>query len=236
MISGSSGAGKSTLMRLLYGAEHADSGSVRVFGHHTRRLRRSSIAQLRRRIGVVPQRLTLLDDRTALDNVAIALKVRGLRRKQANVRAAEALARVGLADAVDERVLVLSHGERQRVAIARALVTNPALILLDEPTSHLSAGLARELLDTIGELCAGEASALIATTDRQLLESGSRRSWTHHELRDGQLYPADLHRLDDALVAAQAQVADVLAAEHRVEIEALPNVVPFPLARAGGAE
>ncbi len=236
MISGTSGAGKSTLLRLLYGAEHADSGSVRVFGHNTRRLRRSSIALLRRRIGIVPQELTLLEDRSALDNVAIPLQVRALPRKAVRVQAAEALAHVGLAEAVDESVHRLSHGERQRVAIARALVARPLLILLDEPTSHLSSALAAELVATLDELCSGDASALIATTDRELLAAGTRRGWKHHELCDGQLYPVELHRLDEALAAAHEQVVDVPPAEHAIEIEALPNVVPFPLARAGGAE
>ena len=236
MISGSSGDGKSTLLRLLYGAERADSGSVRVFGHNTARLRRSSVALLRRRIGIVPQDLQLLEERSALDNVALALQVRALPGRVVRAQAAEALAHMGLGDACDVRVRVLSHGERQRVAIARALVSKPLLLLLDEPTSHLSPPLVSTLIETITGLCTGDTSALIATTDRQVLACGSRRGWRHFELADGVLHSADLHRLDDALEQAEHDVADIVPSGTHIHIEELPNVVPFPLARVGGAE
>jgi len=236
MISGGSGAGKSTLLKLLYGGERADAGTVRVFGHDTKRLRRASLALLRRRIGIVPQHLGLLDDRSAFDNVALALQIRAISAGSVRVGAAEALAKLGLADAVDERAGRLSQGERQRVALARALVGEPQLLLLDEPTSHLSVGLTADLLNTIDELRPLEVTTVIATTDRQVLASGSRRGWNHFELRAGQLHPADLYQLQDDEVTQQPDISDRTTTPDLSDLEAMPNVVPFPLARAGGAE
>jgi cell division transport system ATP-binding protein len=241
LVSGESGAGKSTLLELLYGAKLADSGAVRVFGHNVARLRRSSIAQLRRRIGVVPQGLQLLDDRTALENVALALEVRAMPRGEVRARAAEILGTFGLAYAVDAPVSLLSQGERQRVAISRALVSSPLLMVLDEPTAHLDPQSCDLLLQTLGELCATDACAVIATNNRRVISHGCLRGWTHYELADGVLGESDAYAtpdLEDVPVVEETQ--EIAPEPYEVEIEYAPeevaNVVPFPVARAGGSE
>lgn len=243
LISGASGCGKTTLLEHLYGAKLADSGSVRVFGHNVARLRRSSIAQLRRRIGIVPQDLQLLEDRTALQNVAIVLEIRAMSRREAEIRAAETLGHLGLAAKIDRPLSSLSQGERQRVAIARALVSSPLLLVFDEPTAHLDPAITEQLLETIGALCSRDACAVIATNDRAVLSNGCMRGWNHYELADGRLQKADLYAapaVEDVPVVEQT--TEIEPGVDEVEIEITPieedvgNIVPFPMARAGGTE
>src|SRR5439155_16351754 len=121
LLTGPSGAGKSTLLRLLFAAERADGGTVRVAGRDIHRLRRSAIPFLRRNIGVVFQDFKLLRDRTARDNVAVTMEILGLSPREAGQRAQVALDAVGLGGKEDRRVDTLSGGEQQRVAVARAI-------------------------------------------------------------------------------------------------------------------
>ena len=240
VVSGLSGAGKTTLIKLLYAAEFADAGVVKVFGHDIRRLRMSSIGLLRRRIGVVPQSLDLLIDRSALDNVALPLEVRAQNRKVARIRAAEALGSCGVAPFADALVIQLSVGEQQRVAIARALVTEPALLLLDEPTAHLDAVATAGLVALIDAQLERKATVLVVSNDPRLLDAAEVRGWRQLELSDGKLSvpsevesPAgDLAEEDEYLVEVDAS-GEIDAGQG----ESRPNVVPFPrVARAGGVE
>ncbi len=232
VITGPTGSGKSTLLSLLYGAAVADAGQVRLFGHDVRRLRRSSIALLRRRVGVVPQQLRLLADRTAVANVALALEVRGERPRAARLRAAEMLSRVGLAAAVDRPVELLSSGEAQRVAIARAAVGEPALLLLDEPTAHQD-DAGRELVIEL----LSRGSGVAVSSDPELLAAARMRDWPVFELSGGHLVstvPAPLQlplTSDDA--TAIAGELDAGPELDEVEIEIIDDsteaeIVPFP--------
>jgi ABC-type ATPase involved in cell division len=236
IVTGASGAGKSSLLAMLYGAELVDGGRVKMFGHDLRRLRRSSIALLRRRIGILPQDLRLLDERTAAANVALALEVRGARARDARLAATETLARVGLAEVVDAPVRELSRGEAQRVALARAIVGDPALLLLDEPTAHQDDAGRELVVDVLRDF-----PAIVATGDAALIDSARIHGWRQLELAGGLLQPV-ADGMPDGVAITSDDVADhsgAVAGEiwdsayDDIEIdvsepEGEANVVPFP--------
>lgn len=214
VVTGPSGAGKSTLIRVMAGVLPPSSGVVRLFGHDVQRLRASSLPRLRRRIGLVEQDVALVDDRTALNNVALALEVRGMPRREVRARAAEALGAVGLAWYVDAVCGDLSAGERARVAIARALVGDPAILLLDEPTGHLDRGHTADLLCHVGDLAAAGAPVVIASNDADVIDAARSNDWRLVSLDRGRIeFPVDM----------DAELPDTA-----------PNIVPFPVAAAGG--
>jgi lipoprotein-releasing system ATP-binding protein len=138
-ITGQSGAGKSTLLHLLGGLDRADSGSVRYFGtHQINELNEQDLSDFRNRhLGFVWQHPSLLPEFTALENIMMPLLIRGIPPDTAAKSARERLNEVGLAARAGHRAGELSGGEQQRVALARALVTNPKVLLADEPTGSL---------------------------------------------------------------------------------------------------
>jgi cell division transport system ATP-binding protein len=164
VLTGSSGAGKSTVLRLICGLEAPSSGRVTVAGEDIARMPRKALPFLRRSLGVVPQNLLLLNDRSVLDNVALPALAAGLSRAAARERAQAALARVTLDPAL-ARVPpnALSGGEQQRVALARAIVNRPALVLADEPTAHVDEQGAAELLLLLEQFAIAGVTILMAT-------------------------------------------------------------------------
>jgi len=137
-VTGASGSGKSTFMHLLGWLDQLDQGTYLFEGRAVERLSRRQLAQLRsRRIGFVFQSFNLLPRTPLVDNVALPLSYQGIGRRERRRRATEMLGRVGLADRLRHHPNQLSGGQQQRVAIARALVTNPAVVLADEPTGNL---------------------------------------------------------------------------------------------------
>jgi cell division transport system ATP-binding protein len=174
-ITGPSGAGKSTLLKLIYRADTVDEGRILFCGRDIARLTEDSIPHLRRNIGVVFQDFRLVPYWTVYQNVAVALEVMGLSARVIRARVAVALERVGLDGRGDDNVSVLSGGEQQRVAIARAIVTEPAIILADEPTGNLDPVLALDILGLFEEIHEGGTTVLFATHDRSLLEVSPRR-------------------------------------------------------------
>jgi polar amino acid transport system ATP-binding protein len=168
---GPSGSGKSTLLRCLNGLEAHDAGDVVVLGAAAPRsdvpapARERAWRPLRRRIGFVFQAFHLYPHLTATGNVALApVTVAGAPRAEAEARARELLARVGLSDKADVLPAELSGGQRQRVAIARSLAMDPEILLFDEPTSALDPEMIGEVLDVIRALAAEHARTILLVT------------------------------------------------------------------------
>ncbi len=168
-VTGPSGAGKSTLLRLIYAAEQATAGTVRVAGHDLARLKPRSVPFLRRNIGVVFQDFKLLPSRTAAANVAIGLEVLGLPPRRIRARTRQVLAQVGLTGRGHLRPDVLSGGEQQRVAVARAIINEPAIVLADEPTGNLDSDKGFEIMTLLERVQRKGATLVVATHDTELV-------------------------------------------------------------------
>src|SRR5262247_517883 len=175
---GASGAGKSSLLRLMYMALRPSSGRVNLFGRDLDGLRRREIPLLRRRIGVVFQDFRLLSNLTALDNVALPLRIAGVRESQVRQHVTELLQWVGLADHVGSYPATLSGGQQQRVAIARAVIARPSLLLADEPTGNVDDSIGVRLMYLFEELNKMGTTVVIATHNERLVSK-----FRHRQLR-----------------------------------------------------
>ena len=187
-IMGPSGSGKSTLLGLLGGLDRPTSGTLAFEGRDVATLPDDELARVRNRIvGFVFQNFQLLPRTSALGNVALPLVYRGVSRAERRRRAAEALAAVGLAHRMDHRPSQLSGGEQQRVAIARALVTEPRMLLADEPTGNLDSRAGEEVLTLLTRLHAERGVALVVVTHDA---SVAARLGRVLHVRDGRLHRA----------------------------------------------
>jgi len=152
-LMGPSGSGKSTLLHLIAAMDYATAGEIRVLGHNLSELNDRQIAHWRNEnVGFVFQSFNLIPVLTAMENVELPLKLTNLKKQERLDHAATALKLVGLGDRMSHFPRQLSGGQEQRVAIARAIVTDPALILADEPTGNLDAGSAQEILTILSRL------------------------------------------------------------------------------------
>jgi cell division transport system ATP-binding protein len=169
-LTGPSGAGKSSLLRLMYLAHRPSRGLISMFGRDVSTIPRRELAALRRRIGVVFQEFKLLDHLSALDNVALPLRIAGAREGQIRDHVAELLRWVGLEGRIEERPSTLSGGEQQRVAIARAVIGRPQILLADEPTGNVDPEIALRLMYLLEELNKIGTTVVVATHNESLLE------------------------------------------------------------------
>jgi putative ABC transport system ATP-binding protein len=174
-IIGPSGSGKSTLMHILGALDTPSSGTYRLAGESVGGMSEAALAVVRnRRIGFVFQQFNLLATMTAWQNVELPLAYAGVHRAERKERAMAALGRVGLAGRVEHRPGELSGGQQQRVAVARALVTEPDLILADEPTGNLDSVSARDVLHLMDELHQAGRTLVLITHDTEVASASGR--------------------------------------------------------------
>lgn len=168
-LTGESGAGKSSLLRLMYLAHRPSRGLITLFGNDTSIAPRAALPPMRRRIGVVFQEFRLLDHLTALENVALPLRIAGAKEEEIRDHVKELLKWVELEDQIDARPPTLSGGQKQRVAIARAVIARPRLLLADEPTGNVDDRIAMRLMHLLEELNKVGTTVLIATHNDALV-------------------------------------------------------------------
>jgi putative ABC transport system ATP-binding protein len=187
-VMGPSGSGKSTFMNLLGCLDRPTSGEYLLGGRRVSELEGDALAAVRNRhIGFVFQSSNLLARTGALENVELPLVYTGVPARQRRARAREMLARVGLAERADHQPAQLSGGQQQRVAIARALVTQPLLILADEPTGALDSRTSLEIMGLLQELNRGGMTVVLVTHEAEVARFARRVLY----FRDGRVVKSD---------------------------------------------
>ncbi len=190
-IVGPSGSGKTTLLQLMGTLDRPTAGTVRIAGTDVATLRDRALSRMRAHtIGFVFQQFHLSAMMSVRDNVAEGLLYAGVRHRERQRRAVEALDRLGLGHRLTHRPHMLSGGERQRVAIARAIVGNPSLVLADEPTGNLDTDNGRIVIEILRDLAAEGTAVVVITHDHEVAAAMDRRI----SLRDGLLDQADSTR------------------------------------------
>jgi putative ABC transport system ATP-binding protein len=175
-ILGPSGSGKSTLMNILGCLDQANSGEYLLDGEEVTRLSERKLSLIRsRRIGFVFQQFNLLQKFSAYENVELPLIYQGRPASERKERTLRALEQVGLTDRMKHRPNELSGGQQQRVAIARALVTDPALILADEPTGNLDSRSGRDIMALLRQVHGAGNCIVVITHDQQIAAQADRR-------------------------------------------------------------
>lgn len=214
VIAGAAGVGTSRLVAAAVGEVPPAGGRIEVMGRDVGKLRRSSLRLLRRRIGIVPQELCLLEDRDVQLNIVLPLEIDGIPRSISITRAADVMLRLGLEEIADVPVCELPPSIKQRVAVARALVRDPELVIADHPTSMQDADGAELVCSALAEATA-TAAVLVFGREPALLAIAERRAWRRLALANGQLQALDQIELEIP--------------------ESIPNIVPFPIsARTAG--
>jgi putative ABC transport system ATP-binding protein len=190
-LMGASGSGKSTLLHLLGCLDRPSSGEYRLEGEEVSRLTSNERAHVRNaRIGFIFQTFNLLPNSTALENVVLPLLYQGA-REDVHQRGRAVLAEVGLERRLGHLPNQLSGGQRQRVAIARALVTDPSLVLADEPTGNLDSATGREILQLLARMHQRGRTILLVTHDVQVAEYAQRALY----MQDGKFISEGVHDL-----------------------------------------
>ena len=169
-VVGASGAGKSTILKLIYMDEQPTSGKVVVDDFDSSMIERNDIPYLRRRVGMIFQDFQLLNDRNVFENVALALEVMNVRKREIKKRVLQALNSVGLGHRAQYHPLELSGGEQQRVSIARAVIKDPVVLLADEPTGNLDPAVAKEILNLLQRIHQRGTAVVMATHNYGLIE------------------------------------------------------------------
>ncbi len=183
-LTGPSGAGKTTLLKLMYMALRPTRGLVHLFGRDISLTPRAELPELRRQIGVVFQEFRLIDHLSAVENVALPLRVANIKQGTIDSHVRELLSWVGLGDYLNAKPPTLSGGQQQRVAIARAIINRPRLLLADEPTGNVDDHIALRLMHLFEELNKTGTTIVIATHNETLLK---KFGYPLLQLNDGEL-------------------------------------------------
>jgi len=231
LIVGAAGIGTSRILAAALGELPATEGRIEVLGRDVGKLRRSSLRLLRRRVGIVPQELCLLDDRSAQLNVVLPLEIDGVPRSVSVTRAASLLAQLGLEAQASLPVDCLSASARQRVAVARALVRQPELLIADHPTSMQDAEGAELVCAAIAHAAKQGAACLVLGRDPALRVIAEREGWRQLVMVDGTLTPLSEVKLDGTTIeelivgieTAPVHVPEAISPEPTPD-----NIVPFP--------
>lgn len=183
-ILGPSGSGKSTIMNIMGCIDTPTTGEYLLDGNNVAHKSEDELANIRNKtIGFIFQKFNLLSKYTAVHNVEIPILLRGVSRKEANIKAVKALEMVGLTDRMHHKPMELSGGQRQRVAIARALVGEPDILLADEPTGNLDSKSGEEVMDLIVDLNKRGNTIIIITHDNEIAKKAHRII----NIRDGEI-------------------------------------------------
>ncbi|MDR1696965.1 MAG: ATP-binding cassette domain-containing protein [Rickettsiales bacterium] len=166
-LSGASGAGKTTLLRLIYQLHKPTRGQIKLFGKNTSGISRDEIADLRRKMSIVFQNYSLISNLSVFDNIALPLRVRGIAESYVRKLTGRALEWVGLSQYANTRPLALSGGQQQKVAVARAIITQPEVLLADEPTGNLDDDAATKLMDLFIQMNKSFGTTIIMATHSQ---------------------------------------------------------------------
>jgi len=198
-LAGPSGSGKTTMLNIIGGLDEADSGKVVVDGKVLNEMSQSEIAGLRLdKVGFVFQAYNLIPVLSALENVEFVMLLQGVPAKERRERAMEILNDVGLSDKYDRRPAELSGGQQQRVAVARAIVSNPSIVLADEPTANLDSKTGRGLLEMMREMNEKKGVTFIFSTHDHMVMAFARRlvSLRDGRIEDDQVKKGDIERHD----------------------------------------
>lgn len=196
LLMGPSGSGKTTLLTLLSGLLRPTSGSIMIYHNENphqaielTELSQDELAKLTlEKMGFIFQHFNLLSSLTALENVMVPLLIKGVKKKEAEERAKRLLVELGLEDRLNSKPEKLSGGEQQRVSIARALITDPDIIIADEPTANLDSKNGREVIELIHERAKRDGKGvIIATHDPRIVDFADRILY----MEDGKIYEKD---------------------------------------------
>lgn len=233
LVVGAAGVGTSRLVAAALGECDLSEGRIDVFGRDVSKLRRSSLRLIRRRVGIIPQDLCLLDDRNAQLNVTLPLEIDGVPREASLQRATQVLTQLGLADDAETPVDQLSAAARQRVAVARAMVRDPELVIADHPTSMQDAAGAELVCTALAIAAARGAAVVIFGRDQALLSLAERHRWKRLGLVEGMLRPLEEIAVESIPVFESGAAIEIPMDDDQPLVEAIPNVLPFPLAASG---
>ncbi len=171
-LSGVSGAGKTTLLRLIYQLRKPSRGQIKLFGRVTNDMTRDEITQLRQKMAIVFQEYSLLSHLSVFDNVALPLRVRGVSEDKIKKLVTKVLDWVGLGKFADANPKTLAGGQQQRVSVARAIITQPSILLADEPTGNLDDENAKRLMELFIQMNKMFGTTIIlATHSRDIMET-----------------------------------------------------------------
>ncbi|MDR0967236.1 MAG: ATP-binding cassette domain-containing protein [Rickettsiales bacterium] len=168
-LGGASGAGKTTLLRLIYMLHPASRGQIKLFGRAIGGISRDEITEIRRKMSIVFQEYSLISHLSVFDNIALPLRVRGADEKYIKKIVGKTLEWVGLSQYANQRPLNLSGGQQQRVSVARAIITQPKILLADEPTGNLDDESAARLMELFLQMNKNFGTSIILATHSQKL-------------------------------------------------------------------